>query len=95
MTGETKMNTTTTQLINAKGNPVANHFVIRDGEAEYLQSYKSIVVMQNDDGITFGRDWDYSPTNLRHVKHYLGISDSLKAIKQDIQQGLYNYDATM
>ncbi len=37
------MKTLITQLINDKGNPVANHFVINKEGELYLQSYQSIV----------------------------------------------------
>ena len=87
--------TRVTQLTNNNNNPVANHFVIHQGDTEYLQSYNSIVVKREGNKITLGQDWDYSPTTLKHVKHYLGIHDSVKTIRKDLAYGLYTYDTSL
>ena len=89
------MKTRITQLLNNKHNPVANHFVIRDNGTEYLQSYQSIVVKTDETGVTFGLDWDYSKTTMKHVKSYLNISTSAKEIRQQIKEGFYKYDPDM
>ncbi len=84
-----------TQLMNNNHRAVANHFIIRDNGTEYLQSYQSIVVKTDDTGVTFGLDWDYSNTTLKHLKSYLNISCSVKEIRQRIKDGFYNYDPDM
>jgi hypothetical protein len=84
-----------TQLINSNNKPVANHFVIREGNTEYLKSYKSIVAKLEGNTVTLGRDWDYSSTTLRHLKYYLGINDSVKMIRKDLEEGLYKYDSNL
>lgn len=85
-----------TQLISSKGNPVANHFVINTKKGEYLQSYDSVVayVPRNkfrgiDENVTLGKNWDYSPTTLRHLKHFLNISYSKKEMQDKIDAGVY------
>ena len=87
--------TRVTQLTNDNNNPVANHFVIHQGDTEYLQSYNSIVVKREGNKVTLGQDWDYSPTTLKHVKHYLGIYDSVKTMRKDLAYGLYTYDTSL
>ena len=87
--------TRVTQLTNDNNNPVANHFVIHQGDAEYLQSYNSIVVKREGNKVTLGQDWDYSPTTLKHAKHYLGIYDSVKTMRKDLAYGLYTYDTSL
>ena len=84
-----------TQLTNDNNNPVANHFVIHQGNTEYLQSYNSIVVKREGNKVTLGQDWDYSPTTLKHVKYYLGIYDSVKTMRKDLAYGLYTYDTSL
>jgi hypothetical protein len=80
-----------TQLINSRGNAVANHFVILDTEtgARYLQSYKSIVakVDGNTPGWVFGPDWDYSVTTLKHLKTFLGFTGAKKQLEAGIAAG--------
>ena len=75
--------TRVTQLTNDNNNPVANHFVIHQGDTEYLQSYDSIVVKREGNKVTLGQDWDYSPTTLKHVKYYLGIYLTIAKMSDD------------
>lgn len=85
------------QLINNNGNPVANHFIIRDDKGvKFLQSYDSIVVKRDTDGtVTLGADWDYSKTTLKYVKVFLGIYDSVKTIRRNIEYGHYKLDNSL
>lgn len=61
-------------LFNDKGNPVANHHIIRYtvGNTHCVQflSYSSIVFM-DEGAMVFGRDWDYSRTTLKHTLEFL------------------------
>jgi len=81
-----------TQLLNYKDKAVANHFVINTKSGEYLQSYTSIVARVVGDEVTLGKDWDYSPTTLRHLKHFLNISESKQEIQNKIDLGEYQID---
>ena len=93
-----------TQLINNRGNAVANHFVITDSSgARYLQSYKSIVAKIELDSngdyygdgwepVTFGRDWDYSVTTLKHLKTFLGFTGFKKELEVMIEKGEIEID---
>jgi|APSaa5957512576_1039674.scaffolds.fasta_scaffold104543_2 hypothetical protein len=83
-----------TQLINNKGNAVANHFIIIKGGSTYLQSYNSIVAKIDNfsNEVTLGIDWDYSATTLKHLKTFLEINDSKKWINEAIDNGVYNYE---
>jgi len=79
-----------TQLINSRGNAVANHFVITDNNgARYLQSYKSIVAKVDgpESYWVFGPDWDYSVTTLKHLKSFLGFSGAKKELEAGISAG--------
>lgn len=58
-----------------------------------FQSYNSVCAIVEPDGtIILGRDWDYSPTTLKHLKAFLGISDSKKEIQKKIDSGVYKYN---
>lgn len=82
------------QLINSRGNATANQFIITDGNTITFQSYNSIIaVMKNYPqlNITFGRDWDYSRTTMKHLNTFLkdycnldiqGANNIRKAIKR-------------
>ena len=77
------------QLINDKGNPARNQFVVvKDGKT-YFQSYKTMIAEVNNDKVTLSKDWVYSNTTLKHLYIFLrheGFqiekkNDVLKAIK--------------
>ena len=56
------------QLINAKGNPASNQFVIDLGNRIIFQSYASLIVDINysEYVITIGDDYNYSRTTGKH-----------------------------
>ena len=63
------------------GRPVANQFIIEDGDVEYFQSYDTIIVKReygNDSNRWQGRTtldenyWDYSRTTAKYRNEYLG-----------------------
>ena len=63
-----------TQLINQKGNPVANQFIINDGENVTFQSYQSKIATYNKVDKTlklYGTVWDYSNTTRKHFKTFI------------------------
>ena len=91
-------------LINARGNAVANQFVISEMGAIKFQSYESLVCIITSDSITFGRDWDYSRTTMKHLNTFLednGYSfNGSKDIRKAIENGNFNgtkviYDANL
>jgi hypothetical protein len=61
------------QLINDKGNPAANQFVINADEGVYFQSYDSVIAKKNysDGKIYLSPQWDYSKTTLKHLYIFL------------------------
>lgn len=50
-----------------------NQYILEDGEKTIFQSYKSIIAVydNNNKTLTFGCDWDYSKTTLKHLYIYL------------------------
>ena len=97
------MTTQITQLINDKGNPVANHFVINKGGELYLQSYNSIVAKRSWFGEikligghekpwVFGVDWDYSRTTLKHLKTFLDFDGKKCHLDAMIETGTIEVD---
>lgn len=63
---------------------VPNQFIIETPQAEYFQSYKSIIVKKQNGEITLDeRFWDYSRTTGKYRNSYLGetISETRKKIK--------------
>lgn len=79
-----------TNLINNKGNAVKNQFVITEDNRETFQSYESkIAIIENGQVTLDPYYWDYSVTTLRHLKNFLGISDSKADIQKKIDSGEY------
>ena len=84
------------QLINSKGNPTLNQFIISNGETIGFQSYNSLVCeirgrgMGFDNNIVLGRDYDYSRTTMKYLVQFLeqnGFTDldSIKAVRDAIE----------
>ena len=73
-------------MTSAKGNKIANQFIIEDDELVYFQSYNSIIVKKdlNNMRITLDRNrWDYSVTTSKYRNMFLGEtkSDTERKIK--------------
>ena len=78
-------------LINDRGNYVANQFVIKTTNGTYFQSYNSVVAKVDNKGNLFlSQDWDYSNTTRKHLyiflrnygfHDYCTAKDMRKAIK--------------
>lgn len=91
------------QFINAKGNPVKQHFIITDSENGKgkiaFQSYDSVICeivsdpgMGFDKLVRFGKDWNYSNTtthNRNDFMNQIGLVclNSSKAIETAIKTG--------
>lgn len=83
------------QLINRNGNPNANQFVISDNGLTAFQSYDSRVCEIRGREVTFGCDWDYSRTTLKHLYTFLddnGLSSlrDSKSVRKAIKEGKTN-----
>ena len=77
------------QMTGRTGAPVANQFIINDGEDEYFQSYETVIAKRNKSSrlVTLDRDrWDYSVTTSKYRNQFLGMSTA--QIKRGIKSGV-------
>jgi hypothetical protein len=84
-------------IVNNRGNIVANQFIIEDDKATFFQSYKSIIVkierINVGDNTTLTRTildpvyWNYSRTTSKHRSTFL--NESTKETQRKIKEGLY------
>lgn len=78
-------------LINDKGNEVRNQFVIETANGTYFQSYESVVArIDNSNVLTFGENWGYSNTTLKHLHKFLrdyGYDDTYAKLRKRIDSG--------
>lgn len=70
-----------------------NQFLMDDEKQTIFQSYDSIIAIYNKENheLTFGCDWDYSKTTLKHLYIYLRdviYYDMTQEQKQDITNAL-------
>ena len=82
-------------LINARGNANANQFIITDNEnnTTYFQSYDSLVCKVEKYPkmkITFGCDWDYSNTTMKHLYTFLADEWINLANGKDVRKAIKN-----
>ena len=78
-----------TQMTGRTGAPVANQFIINDGEHEYFQSYETVIAKRHKSSraVILDRDrWNYSVTTSKYRNQFLGMSTA--QIKRDINAGL-------
>lgn len=76
------------------GNPVANQFVISDGETETFQSYQTPIAQKVGGDYIVSGDWNYSRTTSKYFYQWLRsfgwngseISDLCKFLK-DAKEG--------
>jgi len=89
---------TVENITNARGNKVANQFIIRNGNVVTFQSYESTIceIDYLYGTITFGRDWDYSVTTTKHLYQFLRDEsfdlanlNNRKSIQKAIDEGKY------
>lgn len=68
------MKTKVTQLINTKGNPAANQFVLTDGNKTTFQSYKTTIAHEYSNGLIVldKAALNYSRTTSKHLFIFLG-----------------------
>lgn len=79
-------------MTTAKGYHVANQFIITDGDIEYFQSYRSIIVKRDyKQGILqISLDehyWNYSPTTSKYRNLFL--EETTKETQAKIDSGEY------
>ena len=84
-------------IVNNRGNIVANQFIIEDDKATFFQSYKSIIVkierVNVGDNTMLTRTildpvyYNYSRTTSKYRNAFLG--ESTKEIESKIKQGVY------
>jgi hypothetical protein len=70
------------------GAPVANQFIITDGEFEYFQSYKTVIAKRHISAGVVTLDakrWDFSVTTSKYRNQFLGMDTA--QIKRDIKAG--------
>jgi hypothetical protein len=63
-------------IINDRGNKVANQFKIATDKGVYFQSYESVVCFvpsnyRDGNKVILGGDWNYSRTTIKHLKTFL------------------------
>lgn len=82
----------TTNLINARGNKVANQYTIYNSNCTMFQSYNSIIVKTTfEDGkrVVYLDEyyWNYSKTTSKYRSQFLG--ESTKETEAKIKSGEY------
>lgn len=85
-------------LINSNGRATANQFVIWEDGSISFQSYNSLVCVIDETNatITFGRDWDYSKTTMKHLNTFLSNYayfdfKGAQTIRKAIKDGYYKF----
>lgn len=60
-------------MVNSKGNTIANQFIIEDGNLVVFQSYNSKIIEFNSATrlMKVYPDWDYSKTTLKYLKQFI------------------------
>ena len=93
-------------IVNSKGNKVANQFVIRNEKENSIsfQSYDSLICEVFLNGglefkkvVHFGKDWNYSTTTSKYLHYFLknyAYIDELPT-KKDILEGIERGHARM
>ena len=75
-------------MTSARGNKVANQFIINDNGAEYFQSYRSIIAKKSQGKIYLDDVfWDYSVTTGKYRNEFLG--EGIAETRAKIKNGEY------
>ena len=78
-------------IVNNRGNIVANQFLIIDGNKTYFQSYRSIIVkIENGQIMLDPVYWNYSRTTSKHRSTFL--NESTKETQRKIESGVYVFE---
>ena len=85
-------------LVNARGNKVANQIKVTTKDKIYFQSYQSIVASVNRRTckVQLYKDWNYSNTTRKHLYKFLGDYGyknlyNKKAVEAAIKAGEVSY----
>ena len=85
-------------LVNARGNKVANQFKIMAKNKTYFQSYNSVVasIDKTTGKVQLYKDWNYSSTTRKHLYNFLGEYGyknlyNKKAVEAAIKAGEVSY----
>ena len=85
-------------IVNARGNKVANQFKIAAKNKTYFQSYNSVVasIDKTTGKVELYKDWDYSQTTRKHLYKFLWDSGyknlyNKKAVEAAIKKGEVSY----
>ena len=71
------------------GAPVANQFIIIEGNKKYFTSYNTIIACEHKGKITLDRNsWDYSRTTLKYLGVFLDGKNKAE-IQRLINDGTY------
>ena len=86
-------------LVNARGNKVANQIKVTTKDKIYFQSYQSIVASVNrrTGKVQLYKDWNYSNTTRKHLYKFLGDYGyknlyNKKAVEAAIKAGKKRYN---
>lgn len=93
-------------LVNERGNRVANQFVIENENSIAFQSYNSMVCEVRPASIgfekvvVFGKDWDYSRTTIKHLGNFLKQNNleylaGAKNIREALERGYARYNESI
>ena len=79
-------------MTSNNGNKIANQFIIDDDNGNtFFQSYNSIIVKRNFDGVTLDKNyWDYSVTTGKYRNLFL--NETKKETEAKIKAGLYKLE---
>ena len=79
-------------MTSARGNKVANQFIIETGDQTWFQSYNTMIAVKSESGqVTLDSDaWDYSVTTSKYRNMFLG--DTSTDCKNKIATGEYLLD---
>lgn len=79
-------------MTSAKGNKIANQFIIETDEGLIFQSYNTVIARKNFDG-TISLDphnWDYSVTTGKYRNIFL--RETKKETERKIKEGVYKLE---
>lgn len=93
-------------LVNERGNRVANQFVIENENSIAFQSYNSMVCeirpasMGFEKVVVFGEDWSYSRTTMKHLNNFLKQNNleflaGAKNIREALERGYARYNESI
>lgn len=93
-------------LVNERGNRVANQFVIENENSIAFQSYDSIVCeirpasMGFEKVVVLGKDWDYSRTTTKHLGNFLKQNNleylaGTKNIREALERGYARHNESV